>query len=125
MPSKEEFFRLAVIALKLHRETATQRAIDRFSLEGYGLDKSQCDAFLTAIKPIAQSREFELYLEGTFLELLQYLLSMFDGACGFAADSPHQYQIVDETGKSIGDDLHFDFGGYLLTNGLVHRPKKR
>ena len=51
--------------------------------------------------------------EGVFLGFTDSLLALIDGICGYASESPHRYKIVDETGRSFGEDLHFDFGVYL------------
>jgi hypothetical protein len=115
MNSKEEFFRLTVIAAGIRAESAVRSATDPISLHGRGIAPSAVQKFVEAIRPVAAMPEFQDYVRGEIVRAYQYLFSMVDGICGFATDV--HYTIVDERGLSIGDDLHFDFEGYLQTHG--------
>lgn len=119
MNAKDEFFRLTVIAAKLHSETAAKRAVDPISLHGYGFSQDAIARFIAAMKPLARTPEFERYLAGILLEAYQYLFAMVDGICAFAADSPHHFNIVDNDGRPLGEDLHMDFERFLQEEGHV------
>jgi hypothetical protein len=110
MESRDEFFRLVMIAARHEAGTAAKYSVDRGTLLAHGLAQESVSDFVRAMRQLNETPEFRKYLEGVFLDFADSLFALIDGICGYATDSPHSYKIVDETGRPLGEDLHFDFG---------------
>jgi hypothetical protein len=113
MESRDELFRLVMIAARHEAATAAKYSVDRGTLVGYGVAPESVSEFVRTMRTLHETPEFRKFLEGAFLRFAESLFALTDGICGYASDSPHRYKIVDETGRPLGEDLHFDFGMYM------------
>lgn len=118
MKSREEFFKLVLTEANLAAHEATKYSVDLDTLMGHGLSEPAARELLQLLRPLSENGSFEKFLEGSFVRFFEGVLLMVDGLSAYAVDSPHQFKVVDESGESLGEDLHFDFGMFLKDHPL-------